>query len=475
MNSIITLNRLAELIARISGKKIYETEVFLKAFMDTAKGVISIGEPLTIKGIGTFTVEEVRGEKKLFFHPDEELARAVNDPFSMFEPEELAPGVSMETLDQEIIIDDIIPTPAVAPTPTVETEEETSEPVDNHAVVEMIQETPAPTEEEAPAVIDTEEKEEIQETTTEGEESKSEEEESESEEDESESEEEETKSDIKEPKPDEEESKPDEPCRDARTVRPTPQATTETPIDRQPSNDGASKTTESAFAVGQELNVQDDSVEEVEVADNKPTHSKSEARPNLASAYNSASPNAEYEEEEEEYEDEYEDGHSKFPVFWTAWALALGLLIGLAIGFFLHDPIIDVLEPPQTEQVDEETEVEDIAQSLADALSSEETKTIDEEASTTTEETAVPTQPQEEDVYDQITEHTFLTHLAQKHYHQKEYWVYIYLENKDKIGNPNNIKVGTRLRIPPLKKYATKPTDAENLKEAKRLAAEILK
>ena len=43
-----------------------------------------------------------------------------------------------------------------------------------------------------------------------------------------------------------------------------------------------------------------------------------------------------------------------------------------------------------------------------------------------------------------------LTWMAKRYYGSKDYWPYLYDANRDRIGNPNAIKVGTPIRVPKL-------------------------
>ncbi|MDE6653805.1 MAG: hypothetical protein K2K37_05390, partial [Muribaculaceae bacterium] len=77
-------------------------------------------------------------------------------------------------------------------------------------------------------------------------------------------------------------------------------------------------------------------------------------------------------------------------------------------------------------------------------------------------------------VYDTITPNRNLNTLALKHYGNKVYWVYIFLDNQDKIKNPNNVIVGTKLRIPPKEQYDVSDTDEKaNIEAAFRKQSEI--
>ncbi|MBQ6166973.1 MAG: HU family DNA-binding protein [Muribaculaceae bacterium] len=77
-------------------------------------------------------------------------------------------------------------------------------------------------------------------------------------------------------------------------------------------------------------------------------------------------------------------------------------------------------------------------------------------------------------VTDTVTAQIVLTVLAEKHYGSPWFWVYIYEENKDKISNPNNIRPGTEVVIPPADKYGIDPKDPASLKKAQRRSWEIL-
>ncbi|MDY2943785.1 MAG: HU family DNA-binding protein [Paludibacteraceae bacterium] len=73
-----------------------------------------------------------------------------------------------------------------------------------------------------------------------------------------------------------------------------------------------------------------------------------------------------------------------------------------------------------------------------------------------TKDTAVMENAPELPVYQQfiateeIREGSRLTWLAYRYYGNKDLWVYIYDANKDHLGNPNEIRVGTPIRIPRL-------------------------
>ena len=64
-----------------------------------------------------------------------------------------------------------------------------------------------------------------------------------------------------------------------------------------------------------------------------------------------------------------------------------------------------------------------------------------------------------------------LTLLALKNYGNKIFWVYIYLYNKSKIDNPDNVKVGTILDIPKFDKSLVNSGSKESID----MASDVLK
>lgn len=68
-----------------------------------------------------------------------------------------------------------------------------------------------------------------------------------------------------------------------------------------------------------------------------------------------------------------------------------------------------------------------------------------------------------------LTEGSRLTWVALKQYGHKDFWVYIYEANRDIIANPNNIKVGTQLRIPVVEPALIDANSEECLRYARYL------
>ena len=62
-----------------------------------------------------------------------------------------------------------------------------------------------------------------------------------------------------------------------------------------------------------------------------------------------------------------------------------------------------------------------------------------------------------------------LTLISQKYYGHKDFWVYIYEANKEKIQNPDKVEVGTLVRIPKLNPELINLDNSESLVYARKL------
>ncbi|MBR2166245.1 MAG: LysM peptidoglycan-binding domain-containing protein, partial [Paludibacteraceae bacterium] len=73
---------------------------------------------------------------------------------------------------------------------------------------------------------------------------------------------------------------------------------------------------------------------------------------------------------------------------------------------------------------------------------------------------------------ERIREGSRLSWIAKRYYGSKTYWPYLYDANKDHISNPNDIDVGTPIRIPKLSKAQMDTTDALTRANLERLRQE---
>ena len=68
-----------------------------------------------------------------------------------------------------------------------------------------------------------------------------------------------------------------------------------------------------------------------------------------------------------------------------------------------------------------------------------------------------------------------LTSIAENEYGDKVFWVYIYIENKAAISNPDILHVGAKIFVPPAEKYGIDSNDPASVQKAKEMANKILK
>ncbi len=77
-------------------------------------------------------------------------------------------------------------------------------------------------------------------------------------------------------------------------------------------------------------------------------------------------------------------------------------------------------------------------------------------------------------VVETMRQGVYLTTLALRHYGDKAFWVYIYQENRQNIPNPNRVRIGTKIVIPPAEKYGIDARSPECVAKAVALGDEIL-
>lgn len=95
-----------------------------------------------------------------------------------------------------------------------------------------------------------------------------------------------------------------------------------------------------------------------------------------------------------------------------------------------------------------------------------------------TDEPAAKTDPEAakaeaKDKVFKVTNTAYLSNISRKFYGHYAFWVYIYLENKDIIKDPDNLPVGAELRIPAPEKYGINKDDPESVRRAEVKALEV--
>ncbi len=346
MNSKITLNQLAENIAKSTGSNSLTAKAFIQELTDIVTDALAKGKTVTIKGLGTFSLSDDI-EPAVIWHPDETLAENVNQPFEAFEPIELEDGVTEEILAGTI--DEQSPEPILEPISEQEPEqspEQTLEPIPEQEPEQSPEQTSEPISEQEP--------EQSPEQTSEP---------------------------ISEPEPEQ-------------------------------SSESTSETI-----------------------------SEPELEPEPKSTFNP----------------------------WLM--LIVGILAGFIIGFFSAPYLSRLIYPSATVAVIRPATT-NVTDSIDGQKSAPQLPTNSESADTlpapthSDYETALPTPVKPTIVTDTITTHRFLTTMARKYYGNYRFWVYIYLENSGIISDPNRIKPGTAVVIPPAEKYGIDASDPESVEKA---------
>jgi len=164
----------------------------------------------------------------------------------------------------------------------------------------------------------------------------------------------------------------------------------------------------------------------------------------------------------------------------------LSLLLAAALGYIVYMTIFDknVLAPvfhkittnflsnQQVVPADSITSAGSIAP--VDSVSVNPIDSIvpaEESVKQDTVEKAVPPVNAVESKHITISTGDRLSMIAQKEYGNKAFWIYIYLENKAIIHNPDILPVGKTIAIPPASKYGIDSGDPASIQKAKDMAA----
>lgn len=447
MNSKITFPELIEMLSVSTNTSKRMSELFLKELFATISQALIYGESVRIKNLGQFKVEEVKSRKsvsvntgqeveipshkRVTFIPAKPLADAINEPFAHFETVILDDDVTDEQL--EAINGDVLVTETVENEPTVEEE---------------------PVVEETEAVLPDD--------TDDGEA-------------------EETETAVVLPPPfvpeqlepqDDESAEQEEVAGAAVPLFESPQEPVSVP--------------EPPVAPVAEPEPEVAPEEEQEVVEPVP-EPEAEVVPEPAPE---VIPEPEEESEEEEIPQSVDEGYSivewertkrevaRKSMFKGIMAGALGMLLLLGIGWGVYhfvttdsngdDHKTAVLTADKDEQSNSELvmreDIEKGAGSYGETIAEPEPQP---------EVKPVEKPVEAKVVTDTCTQTMYLTRMAKKHYGHKDFWVYIYEENKNIIDNPNRITPGTIVVIPPAEKYGIDVNDPESLKKAKAKSSEL--
>lgn len=99
MNTKIPLRKFAETLAAKCGISVAEAEEFIKLTFSISAEELRTGSAVRIKGLGAFSLSR-NEDDPVNFEPDKNFAAAINSPFAIFSPVELADGVTDEMLSE---------------------------------------------------------------------------------------------------------------------------------------------------------------------------------------------------------------------------------------------------------------------------------------------------------------------------------------------------------------------------------------
>lgn len=442
MNNRLTIQDLAGLLADHTGKDKNVTERFLREFIAIVSEGVFADKIVKIKGLGTFKIIAVEkresihvntGERflipahyKFSFLPDKELKELVNKPFSFFETTEIGEDVDFSDMD---VSED---------TEERETEDESVEEVmpEEQLLSPPVTESSEETEEELPVV----EEEAIVE-------------------DETSLEEEAITETVEETIPENKEE----------AAGSTVAAAEDALIAEEPVVE------ESAM---EEPIVQESTIEEIlEDAAVKEEITPEEVIPETTVS--------------EETAVQPEEPASSKKIILNSRTLIISaivlLLVGINIGLYLNREFFkkEEVELPVAEDENIAVATPSDSLNLVKQAVENDKDTIQKHSATDTvapasgipakeEKAPVATSSKKEIGVVKIASGDRLTLISLKYYGHKIFWVYLYEYNKDAIKDPNNVPIGTVIRVPAPELYGINAQSRSSIEKAAALQTQIL-
>lgn len=442
MNNRLTIQDLAGLLADHTGKDKNVTERFLREFIAIVSEGVFADKIVKIKGLGTFKIIAVEkresihvntGERflipahyKFSFLPDKELKELVNKPFSFFETTEIGEDVDFSDMD---VSED---------TEEKETEDESVEEVmpEEQLLSPPVTESSDETEEELPVV----EEEAIVENETSLEE----------------------------------------------------EAITETVEETIPENkeEAADSTVAAAedALIAEEPVVEESAMEEPIVQESAIEEILEDAAVKEEIAPEEVIPETTVSEETAV---QPEEPASSKKIILNSRTLIISaivlLLVGINIGLYLNREFFKKEEVELSAAEDENIAVATPSDSLNLAKQAVENDkdTIQKHSATDTvapasgipakeEKAPVATSAKKEIGLVKIASGDRLTLISLKYYGHKIFWVYLYEYNKDAIKDPNNVPIGTVIRVPAPELYGINAQSRSSMEKAAALQTQIL-
>lgn len=176
------------------------------------------------------------------------------------------------------------------------------------------------------------------------------------------------------------------------------------------------------------------------------------------------------EEAEETVEEEYDDepqpkrGGCRF-----AWGFLAGFVTAAVVAAVAWFCLFGVVKKPSSQPAVIADDTAKVAVANSDSTAAEEKPQEQPE-----EKTAEPEKESKkaEQTF-KVTNTAYLSNISRKFYGHYAFWVYIYLDNKDIITDPDNLPVGAELRIPAPEKYGIDKNNPESIRRAEIKALEI--
>ena len=176
------------------------------------------------------------------------------------------------------------------------------------------------------------------------------------------------------------------------------------------------------------------------------------------------------EEAEETVEEEYDDepqpkrGGCRF-----AWGFLAGFVTAAVVAAVAWFCLFGVVKKTSSQPAVIADDTAKVA-----AANSDSTAAVEKPQEQPEEKTAEPEKESKkaEQTF-KVTNTAYLSNISRKFYGHYAFWVYIYLDNKDIITDPDNLPVGAELRIPAPEKYGIDKNNPESIRRAEIKALEI--
>lgn len=157
-------------------------------------------------------------------------------------------------------------------------------------------------------------------------------------------------------------------------------------------------------------------------------------------------------------------------VFPWWYALIGGIASGCIIGIFLLFLMPAYYTADENEQEYEIVASDTMPATVATVEHDKDSLPAQEEI---VEEITATENPANKVITDTVSSRRFLTTMARQYYGEMAFWAYIYIENSDKLGNPDRIAPNTVVVIPPAEKYNIDKMNPKSVDDAKQKGLEI--